>query len=106
MTGWQECRNFKTGYVVIKQAISRVRRLKQEIEETRQEIERAEREYDLERLAQLKYGRYLYVLERLVKSMGAFDKTLEFIKNCSIEELTKELSRYGIEFEEKRNSDC
>lgn len=35
--------------------------------------------------------------------MGAFDKTLEFIKNCSIEELTKELSGYGIEFKEKRN---
>jgi len=35
--------------------------------------------------------------------MGAFDNTLEFIKNCSIEELTKELSKYGIEFKGKSN---
>jgi hypothetical protein len=34
--------------------------------------------------------------------MGAFDKTLEFIKNCSIEELTKELSGCGIRFTKKR----
>lgn len=34
--------------------------------------------------------------------MGTFDKTLEFIKSCSIEELTKELSGYGIKFTEKR----
>ncbi|TYO94727.1 ATP-dependent chaperone ClpB [Desulfallas thermosapovorans] len=52
---------------VEKQAISRVRQLKKEIEETRQEIERAEREYDLNRLAELKYGR-LNELERRLKS--------------------------------------
>jgi len=52
---------------VEKQAISRLRQLKKEIEETRQEIERAEREYDLNRLAELKYGR-LNELERRLKS--------------------------------------
>jgi len=52
---------------VEKQAISRLRHLKKEIEETRQEIERAEREYDLNRLAELKYGR-LNELERRLKS--------------------------------------
>ncbi|WP_347488191.1 ATP-dependent chaperone ClpB [Desulfoscipio sp. XC116] len=52
---------------VEKQAISRVRQLKKEIEETRQEIERAERDYDLNRLAELKYGR-LNELERRLKS--------------------------------------
>lgn len=33
--------------------------------------------------------------------MGAFDKTLEFIRNSSVEELTNELLKYGVEFEEK-----
>ncbi len=40
-----------------KQAISRVRQLKRDIEECRTEMERAEREYDLNRVAELKYGR-------------------------------------------------
>lgn len=34
--------------------------------------------------------------------MGQFDKILEFIENCTLEELTEELQRYGIKFEEKR----
>ena len=47
----------KAQWQVEKQAISRVRQLKREIEETHQEMERAEREYDLNRLAELKYSR-------------------------------------------------
>lgn len=46
-----------------KQAISRVRQLKRDIEDCRMEMERAEREYDLNRVAELKYGR-LGELER------------------------------------------
>lgn len=46
-----------------KQAISRLRQLKRDIEECRMEIERAEREYDLNRVAELRYGR-LGELER------------------------------------------
>ena len=57
----------KAQWQVEKQAISRVRQLKKEIEETRQEIERAERDYDLNRLAELKYGR-LNELERRLKA--------------------------------------
>jgi len=57
----------KAQWLVEKQAISRVRELKKEIEETRQEIERAERDYDLNRLAELKYGK-LNDLERRLKS--------------------------------------
>jgi ATP-dependent Clp protease ATP-binding subunit ClpB len=40
-----------------KESISRVRNIKREIEEVRNEIEKAEREYDLNRAAELKYGR-------------------------------------------------
>ncbi|MHB8171887.1 MAG: ATP-dependent chaperone ClpB [Thermincolia bacterium] len=57
----------KAQWLVEKQAISRVRDLKKEIEETRQEIEWAERDYDLNRLAELRYGK-LNDLERRLKS--------------------------------------
>lgn len=62
-----EADTMKARWQVEKQAISRIRKLKKEIEETRQEIEKAEREYDLNRLAELKYGR-LNELERQLKS--------------------------------------
>lgn len=39
-----------------KQSISRVRNIKREIDEVRTEIEKAERDYDLNRAAELKYG--------------------------------------------------
>ncbi len=50
-----------------KQSISQVRSIKREIEEARNEIERAEREYDLNRAAELKYGK-LNDLERRLQS--------------------------------------
>ncbi|MFO8192981.1 MAG: ATP-dependent chaperone ClpB [Bacillota bacterium] len=49
-----------------KQSIGRVRSIKREIDEVRTEIEKAEREYDLNRAAELKYGR-LNDLERRLK---------------------------------------
>jgi len=63
----RESDSMKTQWQVEKQAISRVRQLKKEIEETRQEIEKAERDYDLNRLAELKYGR-LNELERRLRA--------------------------------------
>jgi len=56
----------KAQWLEEKEAISRVREIKREIEEVRVEIERAEREYDLNRMAELKYGR-LTELERRLK---------------------------------------
>ena len=50
-----------------KQSIARVRSLKREIDEVRTEIEKAEREYDLNRAAELKYGR-LNELDRRLQS--------------------------------------
>ncbi len=50
-----------------KQSISRVRTIKRDIEEMRNEIEKAEREYDLNRAAELKYGK-LNDLERRLQS--------------------------------------
>jgi len=62
-----EAEVMKTQWQAEKQAISRVRNIKREIEEVRMEIEKAEREYDLNRMAELKYGR-LNELERRLKS--------------------------------------
>ncbi len=56
----------KARWQVEKEVISKIRQLKKDIEETRQEMERAEREYDLNRLAELKYSR-LDNLERRLK---------------------------------------
>ena len=49
-----------------KQGITRLREIKKEIEAVRTEIERAERQYDLNKAAELKYGR-LNELERRLK---------------------------------------
>ncbi|MEX2261538.1 MAG: ATP-dependent chaperone ClpB [Bryobacteraceae bacterium] len=50
-----------------KDAVQRLRQLREQIDRTRVEIEQAERQYDLNRAAQLKYGR-LTELERELKS--------------------------------------
>lgn len=50
-----------------KEAISRVGQLKRDIEDCRYEMEKAEREYDLNRIAELKYGR-LNELERKLQA--------------------------------------
>ncbi len=50
-----------------KKAVQRLRALREQIEQTRLEIEQAERQYDLNRAAELKYGR-LVGLERQLKA--------------------------------------
>ena len=50
-----------------KQGIARLREIRQEIEAVRTEMERAERQYDLNKAAELKYGR-LNELERRLKT--------------------------------------
>jgi ATP-dependent Clp protease ATP-binding subunit ClpB len=62
-----EVETMKERWQAEKEAIARVRQIIKEMEQTRQEIEQAEREYDLDRLAMLKYGR-LHTLEQQLKS--------------------------------------
>src|SRR5216684_1529761 len=50
-----------------KQAVQRLRSLREQIEQTKLEIERAERQYDLNRAAELKYGK-LTELERKLRA--------------------------------------
>lgn len=62
-----EADSMRTQWQVEKQAISRVRSLKKEIEDIKLDIEKAERTYDLNRVAELKYGK-LNDLERRLKA--------------------------------------
>ncbi|MCW7077120.1 MAG: ATP-dependent chaperone ClpB [Candidatus Syntrophoarchaeum sp.] len=59
--------SLKAQWQMEKQAIHRIRKLKKEIEDLKLEIERAERDYDLNRAAELKYGK-LVDLERKLES--------------------------------------
>lgn len=61
-----EADSMRTQWQVEKQAIARLRQHKKEIEEIKLEIEKAEREYDLNKAAELKYGK-LNDLERRLK---------------------------------------
>jgi len=69
--------SLKAQWQAEKQAVNRLRALREQIEETKIEIERAEREYDLNRAAQLRYGRLAELErklaaeeERLIKKQG------------------------------------
>ncbi len=57
-----------------KDAIEGVRQLREEIEQVRQQIELAEREYDLNRVAELKYGTLAGLEQRLAEAEGAMDR--------------------------------
>ncbi len=56
-----------------KQAITEQKATKQQIEEVRHEIEEAERRYDLEKLAQLKYGTLPSLEKKLLEETAAMD---------------------------------
>ena len=56
-----------------KNLISRVQKLREEIEQVNAEIERAQREYDLNRAAELQYGR----LPKLKEELAAEEKRIE-----------------------------
>ncbi len=64
----QESEELNAKWVVEKQSIAKVRELKAQLENVRQEMDLAERAYDLNRLAELKYGR-LAVLEQALREV-------------------------------------
>jgi len=53
----EEANKLKARWEMEKASIARLRKLKEEIDETRRAMEQAEREYDLNRVAELKYGK-------------------------------------------------
>jgi len=58
-----------------KEAIGAVRRHREAIEETKQAIEKAERDYQLEKVAELRYGRLNQLEEELRNAEAAFEAT-------------------------------
>ncbi|MBP2652456.1 MAG: clpB1 [Firmicutes bacterium] len=66
----QQVDSLKAQWKMEKQGIVRLRELKKEIEAVRKEMEVAERNYDLNRLAELKYGRLPELEQRLKSEEG------------------------------------
>ncbi len=57
-----------------KQAVTRLRNLREQAEQTRLEIEQAERQYDLNRAAELKYGKLIQIERQLAAEQDALGK--------------------------------
>ena len=80
-----------------KNSIARVQKLREDIEQVNAQIEKAEREYDLNKAAELKYGR----LPELQKQLAEQEKLAEEAKESSLlrdkvseEEIAKIISRW------------
>ncbi|MFA4016824.1 MAG: hypothetical protein RUDDFDWM_001935 [Candidatus Fervidibacterota bacterium] len=61
----EQADNLKAQWMREKEIIGRIRQIKESIEQTRFEIEKAEREYDLNRAAELRYGRLVELQRQL-----------------------------------------
>ncbi len=80
-----------------KQAISKVQKLREEIEKVNAEIEKSEREYELNKAAELKYGKLPELQKELEKEEKLSEKSKEdgFLRNKVTEdEITKIISRW------------
>ena len=69
----EEANKLKARWEMEKSAIGRLRKLKEEIDDTRRAMEQAEREYDLNRVAELKYGK----LSQLESELKKQEESLE-----------------------------
>ena len=69
----EEANKLRARWELEKSAIGRLRKLKEEMDDTRRAIEQAEREYDLNRVAELKYGK----LSRLESELKKQEESLE-----------------------------
>ena len=75
-----------------KKAISEVKGTKQQIEEVKHQMEEAERNYDLEKLAQLKYGTLPELEQKLEKEKEKADNAGDGAERLLKEEVTEEES--------------
>ncbi|HEY1336765.1 MAG TPA: Clp protease N-terminal domain-containing protein, partial [Bryobacteraceae bacterium] len=57
-----------------KNAVQRLRQLREQVDQTKTEIDQAERQYDLNRAAELKYGRLAQIERDLQKAEADFEK--------------------------------
>jgi len=81
-----------------REAISKLRKLKEEIEHVKQEIEKAEREYDLNKAAELKYGKLVRLeneLKEAEKRLSQIQKTGKLLREeVTEEEIAEVVSRW------------
>ncbi len=78
-----------------KQAIDGVKEVRRQMEAVSQEIERAQREYDLERAAELRYGRLPELERKLKEAEEAEKKGTEILKEeVDEEEIAQIISRW------------
>jgi len=66
--------SLKAQWEIEKQAISSIRSLKKEIEQVKIQIEQAERDYDLNRAAELKYGKLVGLEQKLKDQEAALEE--------------------------------
>ena len=69
----QELNNLKNQWQEEKSSVGRLQQIRQQIEDLKYQIEKAEREYDLNRVAELRYG----ILPRLEKELKAEEEHLD-----------------------------
>lgn len=72
-----------------KKSIQRIKEIKQDIEKAREELEQAERQYDLNKMAELQYGR-LPALNKELDEIRSKMEELDYDKRLLKEEVTKE----------------
>jgi len=70
----EKSRGLRTQWEAEKESIGRLQKLREQIEQTKLDVERAERAYDLNRAAELKYGR-LTALESQLAAAEAAERT-------------------------------
>ena len=73
-----------------KDAISKVQKLREELEQVNAEIERAERDYDLNKAAELKYGRLPQLKKQLVDEEAIAEKQNESKNSLLRDKVTEE----------------
>ena len=73
-----QCKEMKAKWENEKEAIGKVQKLREEIDQVNGEIEKAERSYDLNKLAELKYGR----LPALQKELQEEERIAEEGQSC------------------------
>ncbi|NMD42143.1 MAG: AAA domain-containing protein, partial [Firmicutes bacterium] len=94
----EEAGSMQAQWQAEKDSIGQVRTIKKEMEEVRTEIERAEREYDLNRVAELKYGRLNALKQRLKEEEELLaskqEQTMLLPEEVGEEEIAQVVSRW------------
>jgi ATP-dependent Clp protease ATP-binding subunit ClpB len=70
-----EADTLKARWLAEKQALQKIQTLREQIEQVRRDIERAERQYDLNRAAELKYGRLPELEKQLASAIAQVEQS-------------------------------